>query len=165
MGKPIDIELCKQLFTYNEETGELISKVSRGAIAKGSAVGSPSKSTGGHLSTAIKGQKYYVHRIIYSMVHKVDISNLVIDHIDRDPTNNRIDNLRACTQMINGSNRASCDDPAYCYFSKGRWHAAVRIEGEITYLGRFDTKAEASKVSHTFKQNYEQAREEISQIL
>lgn len=46
-----------------------------------------------------------VHRIVYLARHRDIPEDCVIDHIDRDRSNNRISNLRAVTQMENMKNR------------------------------------------------------------
>ncbi len=47
---------------------------------------------------------YRTHRIIYFMHHGVDPAEKVIDHIDGNPENNSVENLRACTQRENLQN-------------------------------------------------------------
>ena len=158
MPKLIELNRCRQLFNYDPETGVLTFKVKRGPKKAGDPVGSTTST--GHLSTAVDGIKTYVHRICYAMHHDVDISNLVIDHIDRDPSNNRIDNLRAVSQQKNCMNDPRKDQPSLCYFSKGKWQAQVKINGVTHYLGRFKTKEEATTASMEFK--HEKAREKAT---
>lgn len=54
----------------------------------------------------VNGRAYLVHRIIYSIAHSEPIKdpNLVIDHIDRNPFNNLIENLRLVTYADNNLN-------------------------------------------------------------
>jgi len=53
----------------------------------------------------LEGKHYAVHRIILTL-HGISISQKeVVDHIDGDPFNNRIDNLRVVTQAVNSRNQ------------------------------------------------------------
>lgn len=64
------------------------------------------KTVRGHYHVKIMKICYKVHRIIFAMFNKdMDISNLVIDHIDGNPSNNSIENLRAITQAQNVRNK------------------------------------------------------------
>jgi hypothetical protein len=49
-------------------------------------------------------KSYCVHRIIWTLL-KGDCGNLVIDHINGDPFNNDIENLRLVTSKINSRNK------------------------------------------------------------
>lgn len=44
------------------------------------------------------------HRVIYEMYNGAIRDGLVIDHIDGDPSNNRVKNLRAVTKSVNAMN-------------------------------------------------------------
>lgn len=52
----------------------------------------------------LKGQDYYVHRIIWVMTYGSIDSNLVIDHLDGNPLNNKIENLSLKFQKGNNRN-------------------------------------------------------------
>lgn len=46
-------------------------------------------------------QKFLVHRLVYAIWTEEDITNLVIDHLDNNPNNNELSNLRATSQSGN----------------------------------------------------------------
>lgn len=50
-----------------------------------------------------QGKLYPVHRIIWSLFHDID-EEFVIDHIDRNPFNNVISNLRSVSTTVNNRN-------------------------------------------------------------
>lgn len=142
--KPLPpLELLRELFTYCPETGKLIrAKTTSSRSVKGQIAGSLNRD--GYLRVRVKSVEYMVHRLVWKLVKGEDIPDgLYIDHIDRNRTNNRIDNLRLATDLINQNNRnpeegVSYDTRQYPKLKK-RWVATLRGKK----LGYFETKAEA----------------------
>lgn len=63
------------------------------------------KTKNGRLRVEIYKKHYLVHRIVYQTWSNNTLDNeLVIDHIDANPLNNHIDNLKQCTQKENIQN-------------------------------------------------------------
>ena len=58
----------------------------------------------GYYRVSLNCVKYFVHRVI-AILHDLDIDGMVVDHIDRDKTNNKIENLRVVTQQMNNCNK------------------------------------------------------------
>ena len=77
-----------------------------------------------------------------------DPGELEVDHIDRNPQNNKWENLRLATVS---QNRANCGGksrsglPKGVKKNKGRFGARIRVEGVEHWLGTFDTAAEAHR--------------------
>lgn len=90
-------------------------------------------------------------------IHRVILDaplNMQVDHIDRDPTNNRRENLRLCTKSENQKNKNSRGGSKYlgvCFHvRKGRATAiiaSIRIGvcGKSVYLGVFPTEEAAAR--------------------
>lgn len=58
----------------------------------------------GYYRMKFRGVHYRCHRVIYFMAKESDPGELVVDHIDGDRLNNKVENLRACTQAQNMCN-------------------------------------------------------------
>ena len=107
MTKPIiplpPYELLHQLLDYNPTTGVFHWKVKPCRnIAEGAVAGCYAHPTGrGQLK--INKVVYKTYRIAYKMMTGEE--PLEIDHIDKDPSNDRWDNLRNVTHQENCMNR------------------------------------------------------------
>jgi len=96
----------------------------------------------------INGKYYAQHRLAW-FYHFGKWPSNMIDHIDRDKANNRIDNLRLAK---NGQNRANSKTSSkhglkgirYCdWMVKKPWEAKITFNKKVHYLGCFPTAEEA----------------------
>lgn len=87
-----------------------------------------------------KSRNVYLHHYLIGF----PLNGLEVDHINRNPLDNRKENLRFVTRQENMKNRAP---GAGCYWDKdrGNWVSQLMINGKNTYLGSFKTKIEAMK--------------------
>lgn len=75
--------------------------------------------------------------------------DLQLDHIDHDPSNNRIENLREVTALENNRNKSLKNVGPSGFFgvsqdqSCNTWNARMNVHGQGFSLGTFATKAEA----------------------
>jgi len=64
-----------------------------------------------------------------------------IDHINRNPSDNSIENLRVVTQQQNQFNR---DGKGYSWdINRNKWAARIRLNGKTISIGRFDKEEDA----------------------
>lgn len=75
----------------------------------------------------------------------------VVDHINRNPLDNRRENLRICTQHENSFNQSIRSDNTSGTTGvswrkeKNKWYAYIRVNGKKKHLGYFNTKEEAAE--------------------
>lgn len=91
--------------------------------------------------------RYKAHRIIWRMVTGENPD--MIDHIDGNSLNNRIENLRSVSHEINTRNQKlrSTNTTGVNGVIKHRtsWHARVRVADRTLHLGAFATLEEAAE--------------------
>lgn len=140
------LERARELFTYDAKTGRLLNLTARGNKAPGSVAGSASFK--GYREVTIDYAHYREHRLIWLM-HYGAWPTMGIDHINGDPSDNRIENLRLATARQNNANRGrgvhntSGLKGVSFYKPRGKWRAFIRIAGKNRQLGSFHT-AEAA---------------------
>jgi HNH endonuclease/AP2 domain len=102
---PTKEELDKILY-YDENVESCLRWISgnKRNTKDGSIAGNLSKSSG-YWSVNINNKLYRCHRIV-AVLHGLDVTqDKVVDHIDTNKSNNKIDNLRVVTQSENSRNR------------------------------------------------------------
>ena len=111
MNKPLPSQQELQaLFEYSPNTGLFIYKVKPNFRIKIGSVAGTVKTTGkskGYCFIKINGQLYQASRLAWLYVYGIDPGDLTVDHIDRNPSNNAIDNLRLATLSEQAFNRSS----------------------------------------------------------
>uniref|UniRef100_UPI0035C6FFE9 HNH endonuclease signature motif containing protein n=1 Tax=Serratia quinivorans TaxID=137545 RepID=UPI0035C6FFE9 len=104
---------------------------------------SPQHAKTSYIALKYKNKKRKAHRIIYEMHHGKLPDGYVIDHLDGNGLNNRIDNLRAVPQSVNlknmpvrTDNSAGCTGVYWCGRIK-RWQSQICTGGRQIHLGCF----------------------------
>ena len=78
---------------------------------------------------------------------------LEVDHINRNRLDNRRANLRIIPRPKNALNSARSDNAKHAdALPSGRWRARVRQNGKDLHLGVFNSKTEATNLTHKFKE-------------
>ena len=103
----------------------------------GTEAGSLHKS--GYLHVSYKGKKQKLHRLVWEYHHGSQPQG-VIDHINGDKTDNRIENLRDVSQQANCQNMKPRADAVisgvYMRDRKGSlsWYASISVDGVKKHL-------------------------------
>jgi len=135
----------RELFTYVD--GKLFwLKPTSNRVKVGQEAGS--LTTNGYKTITYDGECRMLHRVIWDYHHDEGCEGYLIDHIDNNSLNNRIENLRVCDYSQNAANSFSHSDSLL--ESKGvsahgdRFRAQIAHKGKRYHLGLFDTEEEAS---------------------
>lgn len=140
----------RELLHYDPQTG-VFTRLETTSFQRKRLIGKPcgciSKGNG-YIAISVDGRSYRGHRLAWLYVHGEWPA--VVDHINRNRSDNRIDNLRNVTQAINVQN-SETPMPSSKSGIRGvswsverkRWVAAISVNNKVRPLGRFMTQAEA----------------------
>ncbi|EBW5988281.1 HNH endonuclease [Escherichia coli] len=133
---------ASELFRY--EDGLLFWRIKPARwMRAGDKAGGKTKS--GHCIVSINGKREYVHRVVWEIHHGEIPEGMVIDHINGNPSDNRIENLRCVSQQINllnkrkQKNNTSGITGVGFHKQRGKWRATFMNE----YLGSFGSFVDA----------------------
>jgi hypothetical protein len=139
-------ERASAVLAYNPATGALTWKARPSKCVRvGDIAGT--KRPDGRLQVRL-GAVYKAHRIAW-LLHYGSMPVNFIDHINGDPADNRIANLRDVTASLNQHNRhAAGRNNALGVLnvrrgSAGKFRAMASIDGKYRHIGTFDTAEEA----------------------
>ena len=131
-------EMLHELFEYRD--GNLYWKITNSPRAVAGSKAGTVRPTG-HIAISINGTQYMAHRLVW-MMHNKNCPK-IIDHIDCDPLNNKIANLREATHAQNMQNsktpltNKSGIKGVYWSKQKCRWFAKTSINGKQKLIGIF----------------------------
>ena len=138
-----------ELFYYDQDTGIFTNKHSgKGKSGKGKGAGYYRHD--GYVIVHIDGKNYLGHRLAWLYVYGYLPENN-IDHIDGNPRNNVITNLREVSQQCNlrnsGNRKDNTSGVRGVNWDKlnNRWLARININGIGKNLGRYNKFRDAVK--------------------
>lgn len=160
-------ELLKTLFDYDPVSGALlhrerspgqfydsgkISAATRCRQWNGLYAGKQAGRDGGngYLKVSVNYKKMYVHRVAWQMIHGV--APKVIDHINGNRSDNRLENLRSVEHSDNAKNARKRRDNksgatgVHWSSSTRKWCAEITVDGERRVLGYFSNMKLAQQV-------------------
>lgn len=151
----MDIDILHELFEYRD--GALYWKIHAGKCKAGARAGFVNPTTG-RRRICIKRKLYSEHRIIFAM--HFGFFPEFVDHIDLNPLNNKIENLRQATKAQNfwnigivkrntsGIKNVTWDS------ARNKWRVRVRVNGKRLNFGSFEDKEFAELVAIEARNKY-----------
>lgn len=143
------VSVLKENFKYSRETGQLIRKAKR--FTNKCLVGKPAGclSPDGYIRVSVNNCLYLAHRIIWAMHDNNFDERMLIDHVDGDRSNNRLENLRPLSHQDNlrAYNKAKLRSNYGIWWRKDikKWRAGLKVNGRSVFLGQFAKRSQAKK--------------------
>ena len=139
----------KKILSYDSETGLFHWKIKPSKrFAAGMQAGT---SVNGYIRIHTNGRQYGAHRLAWLYVYGVEPEHQ-IDHINGNPSDNRIVNLRQATALENMQNirkpqkNNSHGNLGITYDPKKKlWRTRISINGIRKYIGKFKTQEQAAQ--------------------
>lgn len=142
---PEEYEALLREVAVNFDTGKVTWVTrKRGRPSKGAAGCSKPN---GYIYIRHSGKEFLAHRVVYFAANGSLPPS--IDHVDRDPANNALSNLRAASQSENNINRGMMRSNKSGVTGvmrlgvNGKWRAFIKRDGKARMLGDFVEKADA----------------------
>lgn len=142
-------ERVREVLAYCPETGQFTWRIAiNKRIKPGRRAGVLVRSEG-RVNIAIDGQHFKAHRLAWLHVHGV-WPDKDVDHINGDPSDNRVCNLRLATKTENHANskryknNKSGFKGVHFHAQSGKWRAVVRLNRKNNHIGLFRTKEDAA---------------------
>ena len=123
----------KDYLSYNPDTGKVVwSKRTSNRTNVGAEAGTAHPN--GYIRVHFKGKPYYTQRLAWFLYYGEDPCEQQVDHINGDPSDNRLTNLRLVNHQQNGQNRKVHG----VHLNKGRWRAKLKVGGRDIHIGYYD---------------------------
>jgi hypothetical protein len=152
-------------FDFDHESGKLFwstgivtersgrsAKASKRFVGKEAGIVAKRRGEPSRITVELGGMQLAAHRIVWEMFVGKIPDGMVIDHIDRDPTNNRLSNLRLATIAQNNANNkvyknntSGTRGISWCRLTR-KWIVQVRFNGKVVIMKRFASLQEAKEV-------------------
>lgn len=142
-GTGAALQAIMDFISYDPNSGLLTWKKKPGSsVSVGSVIGNKTKH--GRSIVDFRGMRIGSNRVAWCLFYK-EWPKLEVDHINGDPSDDRISNLRLATRSQNVYNqlpRSNTGHKGVRYY-KGGFEASIKHNGTGFYLGRYRTLDEA----------------------
>jgi len=147
----LDHDMVRALFDYDTINGGLIWK------KNGKVAGSIEHH--GYIRIGVNGKTYRAHHLVWLWHHGV-FPDTIVDHINQNKSDNRIENLRLSDPTLNNLNRSTGSNNTSGY--KGvsyvkrinKYQATITVKGKLYRLGQYKTFEEAKYARISAEEEY-----------
>lgn len=145
---PLTIERLKEVMSFDGTLGRFIWLKNYQSRFIGQVAGNDHPN--GYRTVMIDGIRYMEHRLVWFYFHGKWPIN-IIDHIDLNKSNNKIENLRDVSHSFNCQNQnkghaGTLTGVLGTSICNGKFIAQIVVDGRKIHLGRFDSVEKASDV-------------------
>ena len=156
-------EMVRELFEYRDDNLYWRVRPARGRVDILKPAGTVR--TDRRRQIMLKGKKYLAHRLIWLYANGKFPDN-TIDHINGNPSDNRIENLRDVTHQENHKNKCtyrtntSGHIGVSWHIGTQKWCARIEVNGKRKHLGYFNVledavaARQAASVKHGYHKNH-----------
>lgn len=162
MTKPKEIALSQEevrrILTYTPSTGEFVWNYCSDKSRYWNARFANKPAGCQHTRSVIirtNGRGYKAHRLAY--LYMVGYVPEEVDHINKNPFDNRWENLRAVTHQENTRNaKQKCNNTSgVCWhYASKKWVATIGVDGRKEHLGLFRTLEAAQQARKRAEAHY-----------
>lgn len=139
-----NLDILTEYIAYDESSPSCLRWLKRpcGNVFPGFVAGS--LDSRGYWSVSLKGIRYKGHHVVMLLHGSLPSPGDEVDHVDRNPSNNRISNLRWVSGAENARNRSHRSERVSEYshvsWSKKmqKWRVQIQANGAQHHLGTFD---------------------------
>lgn len=140
------VDELNSIFSYKD--GRLFWANGQRAPLEAGAIVTGSRSRQKYRKVQLRGKSYFVHHIVWWMFN--GSRPKIIDHIDGNGLNNKIENLREVTHAVNAKNRPKQRNTrsgrlGVHKLPSGKYKASIKIGGTSRHIGVFDDQISASE--------------------
>jgi hypothetical protein len=141
LRETITQERLKEVLYYNPQTGSFKWAKTRRGVRVGQDAGRISRL--GYHQISIDRRSYLAHRLAWLYMEGFFPTNIEIDHIDQNPSNNKWNNLRLVSRSCNarncGNGKRNKSGVKGVVWDKSRqkWEAKIGANGRSNGLGRY----------------------------
>ena len=159
----IDLEYARSILSYDPKTGLFTRiKTTKGKAKIGTNAGSKCH---GYILIGLRDKKVRAHNLAWLFYYGVEQDGM-LDHINHNRSDNRIENLRIASRLENNKNTSLRKDntSGFCgvYFRNDskKWQVEISINGKRTKIGAFHKKEDAiearkkANIVHGYHENH-----------
>lgn len=149
------------VFLYDRHTGVLIWKAKSSKysnVSIGDCAGC--LNSNGYYQIRYSNKQYYTHRIIWELHNGPIPKDIKIDHIDKNKSNNKIQNLRLASMSQNSSNHSLYKNNTSGYTgvvfdpNKKTWIAQIQYNNKTIRKHGFTSKEDAYRERQNLEIKY-----------